>query len=80
MQGLESKIEGFRGEVNARLDAVEQRLDALEQTTKSNTRKIDSFIEERIESYMKSIDQKWHESINIHERLTALEAKLETRS
>ena len=29
--------------------------------------------------YIKSLDQKWREAMDIHERLAALEAKLETR-
>ena len=63
-----------------------KRLDSLEATVKENSRKFDSFIEESVEGYMKSVngyikslDQKWREAMDIHERLAALEAKLETR-
>ena len=73
-EGLEAKLEGFRSEVNVKFDAVDKRLASVEETVKANTRKIDNFIEERIENYLKSIDQKWHESIDIHERLAVLEA------
>jgi hypothetical protein len=65
--------------MDTRFEAVEKRLDAVEAAARQNTRKLDSFIEERIEGYIKSIDQKWREAIDIHERLAALEAKLETR-
>src|SRR5262249_35056291 len=86
IEGLGTKIESLRSEMNARFEAsnrrvtgVEQRLDSVEAIVRENSRKIDTFIEERIESHIKSMDEKWHEAIDIHERLAALEAKLEQR-
>ena len=79
LEGLDGKLEGLRSEMNTRFEAVDRRFESLEETVKDNSRKVDSFIEERAESYTKSMDRKWHEAMDIHERLAALEAKLETR-
>ena len=77
---LDAKIDGLRGEMNVRFESVDKqfksvdrrfesvdkRLDSLEATVKENSRKFDSFIEESVEGYMKSVngyikslDQKW---------------------
>jgi len=78
-ESIDHRFESLDGRLTAFEESFNYRLAAVEETVKSSSRKIDHFIEERVERYIKSIDQKWHEAIDIHERLAALEAKLETR-
>jgi len=89
IEGIDAKIEGLRGEMNARFDAVEHRFDAVDRRFEGVDRRFES-VEKRLESVefsvketigvqIQSMDSKWREAMDVHERLASLEAKIEKR-
>lgn len=53
--------------MDKRLDSMDRRLDSMDK-------RLDS-----MEDQIRAIDPKWEQVIDVHERLAALEAKLEKR-
>jgi phage shock protein A len=86
---LDARVEGMRGEMNARFDAVNRRFEGVDRRFESVDKKFDS-IEERLEFVefsvketigvqIQSMDAKWREAMDVHERLASLEARIDKR-
>ena len=72
---LDAKVEGMRGEMNARFDGVDRRFETVETRLES----VEFTVKETIGVQIQSMDAKWREAMDVHERLASLEAKLDKR-
>jgi tetrahydromethanopterin S-methyltransferase subunit G len=82
LEGIDAKIEGLRGEMNARFDAVDRRFEGVDRRFESVGKRLESVefsVKETIGVQIQSMDAKWREAMDVHERLASLEAKLDKR-
>ena len=80
IEGLDAKIEGLRGEMNARFDAVDRRFESADRRFGSVEKRLESVefsVKETIGIQIQSMDAKWREAMDVHERLATLEAKID---
>lgn len=75
IDALDTKIESVRISLDARIESVRISLDAKIESLRGEVHGIRDDVQDlRLE-----VRQKWEQSLEIHERLAAVEAKLEIR-
>ena len=89
LEGIDAKIEGLRAEMNVRFDAVDRRFEGVDRRFEAVEKKFDALdrrlegvefsVKETIGVQIQSMDAKWREAMDVHERLASLEAKIDKR-
>ena|SRR5437899_9047823 len=89
LEAINSKVDALNVKFDARIEALDAKIEALDAKIESTRSSLDAKIESlraevhglrgEFQELRLDVRQKWEQSLEVHERLAAVEAKLEIR-